>query len=324
MQLVSSRSPGIDMARSLAILGVVLVHTNCFSQGRYGVQLFFLISGYLLADLGKLSNRKFLTRRALRLFPLYLIVMLVFYSKEFPSFGQALISLLLVQNFAWALHSFPGAWSISNEWIYSLILPLIRNFSRFQILGIIFISWCSQVVSSYFVHSWGGVHYGTPQDYSFRIWINTLNPFINIAFFLIGLSIRRGYIVMLTNKYLAIGILTSFQLIIWYIGHDLLFLWPIILWVIFSLCLAGLPSSKFLELLFGFIGKRTYGIFFAHFIILDKIQESFLNSEILLDNKLKNFIVFVLTFLLSSIFAEISWRFIESPFIKLSRRQDGS
>ena len=108
------RSVGIDLARTISILGVILVHTHIFTPGRFGVQLFFLVSGYLLADLGNLSTRDFLIRRGFRLLPLYWIL-LCYYASMFGSPWQFFVSFLLLQNIHWIFISIPGSWSISNE-----------------------------------------------------------------------------------------------------------------------------------------------------------------------------------------------------------------
>jgi peptidoglycan/LPS O-acetylase OafA/YrhL len=50
-----SRNLGVDLARTFAIVGVLLIHTTGLWFGRFGVQLFFMISGYLLADFETIS-----------------------------------------------------------------------------------------------------------------------------------------------------------------------------------------------------------------------------------------------------------------------------
>ena len=149
------RSFGIDLARTISILGVVLVHTNIFISGRFGVQLFFLVSGYLLADLGNLSTRDFLIRRGFRLLPLYWLF-LCYYASLFDSPWQLFVSFLLLQNIHWVFISIPGSWSISNEWFYSLVLPFLKRITRNQVFMLIGISWICQILTSILVYKWGG------------------------------------------------------------------------------------------------------------------------------------------------------------------------
>ena len=159
MTNTAQRSYGIDLARTIAILGVVLVHSGCFGNGRFGVQLFFLVSGYLLADLGNLSSRDFLIRRGFRLFPLYWVILILFYRNSYDSFWQLFGSLFLIQSTHWIFTSIPGAWSISNEWLFSLLLPLFRRITKKQNVLLIGLSWLGQLFTSYLVHKWGGGGY---------------------------------------------------------------------------------------------------------------------------------------------------------------------
>src|SRR5712691_10229237 len=75
--------PGLDGLRALAILTVVAFHVGAFAHrstldgGFLGVQVFFVISGFLITALlveehdrnRRISLRAFYARRALRLFP---------------------------------------------------------------------------------------------------------------------------------------------------------------------------------------------------------------------------------------------------------------
>jgi peptidoglycan/LPS O-acetylase OafA/YrhL len=72
--------PGLDGLRAVAILVVFFFHSEMFEFGWVGVQLFFVISGFLITDIllnmkEKFAPRdyfiKFYGRRFLRIFPLY-------------------------------------------------------------------------------------------------------------------------------------------------------------------------------------------------------------------------------------------------------------
>src|SRR5271168_3619538 len=80
------RAPGLDGVRALAVLAVMGFHEGAseLSGGFLGVDIFFVLSGFLITDLlvtrydalGRLDLRDFWTRRARRLLP-PLAVMLV-------------------------------------------------------------------------------------------------------------------------------------------------------------------------------------------------------------------------------------------------------
>lgn len=72
--------PGLDGLRALAFLSVIIGHTRIYSFGWVGVQLFFVLSGFLITGIlvrmkASLPRRdyfvKFYGRRFLRIFPLY-------------------------------------------------------------------------------------------------------------------------------------------------------------------------------------------------------------------------------------------------------------
>ena len=108
--------PGLDGLRGLAILMVVLLHnfdfTNYFFFGWLGVDLFFVLSGFLITDI--LLNtihtshflRNFYIRRILRIFPIYyltlficlLIIPLISYSAfDFHYYKQNIFYLLIIK-----------------------------------------------------------------------------------------------------------------------------------------------------------------------------------------------------------------------------------
>jgi peptidoglycan/LPS O-acetylase OafA/YrhL len=314
------RMLGVDLLRTLAILGVVLVHTGVFNNGRFGVQLFFLVSGYLLADLKASDSREFLVRRAFRLFPLYILVLLVFYRDSYENFWQLMISILLLQNIFWGFSSFAGAWSISNEWLFSLLLPLIIRLKKNQLLGLILISWAGQFITSYLVKKWGGIdNPSIEENYELKTWLNTFNPLINLCFFLIGFAIKRGFIPVLKNRYVCITIVLIGNFVTFALGHGLLMIWPVLLYCMFCLFIDYETKSRPIIFLVGFVGKRTYGIFFFHFLLILPVQNiSYLEN---LDGHdwVKELLVFSIVFVLSAIVSQISWVFIEQPAIRFSR-----
>lgn len=78
--------PGLDALRGIAILSVLLYHYfSFFRVGWMGVDLFFVLSGFLITNIlirAKKSNhyfRNFFARRILRIFPLYFSVLIIFF-----------------------------------------------------------------------------------------------------------------------------------------------------------------------------------------------------------------------------------------------------
>src|SRR5438874_4808366 len=142
------RQPGLDLLRALAIIVVVIYHAALFGFklpgrvdrfGWVGVDLFFVLSGYLiggqlLAPLthgSRIKVGQFFARRALRILPAYLVILAIYFLlpswREYPQMSQPLWKFLLsVQNIG--LHggtAFSHAWSLAVEDQFYLLLPLI-------------------------------------------------------------------------------------------------------------------------------------------------------------------------------------------------------
>ncbi len=309
-----SHDLGVDAARAMAIIGVVLVHTRIYENGRFGVQLFFLVSGYLLANLGGQSSSTFIVKRAFRLFPLFWFVFFVFYVDSLTSYSEILASFLLFQNISWVFPQLPGMWSISNEWLYSLFLPIIRKIKARSLCVILGIAWFSQVMGSFYVYR---------QDLGqspFGIWINTLNPISNLTFLLLGFGLRKSYIPLLNNLKATAAIIFATQFSSVLTGHNFIFLWPITLWALFSFCLRHPPKRNLTIKLTKFFGQRTYGIFFIHFLVLDLLWQMDFFNEAYESFGFKNVLLFFSVMTISSIGASMSWWLIELPAIRLGKK----
>ena len=147
---------GLDGLRAIAFLIVFFFHTRNLPFGWLGVQLFFVLSGFLITDIllrmkEKLPRREFFTkfygRRFLRIFPLYyfyliLLTALIFLlpvldlkglrteiSAKF--FNQIWVATFYAYDFFHASsffvrsHFFTHLWSLSVEEQFYLIWPLL-------------------------------------------------------------------------------------------------------------------------------------------------------------------------------------------------------
>lgn len=139
-QLNTKYRPEIDGLRTIAVVPVILFHlgSNLFSGGYYGVDVFFVISGYLITKLisnsilnDNFSMYQFWIRRIKRLLPLLLFVVIT--------------TLVFVSLFVFKP-------SVKNTAIDAI--PAIFSYSNFHALFNFKDYWGSAADSSYFLHTW--------------------------------------------------------------------------------------------------------------------------------------------------------------------------
>jgi len=170
-----NRLHGLDHLRALAIVLVLLFHYRVYygfpdaisfvglnelsAFGWSGVDLFFVLSGYLIGDklladqaaYGRIRFASFYLNRALRIIPAYLVVLAIYFSFSAVQEGRDLQPLWKFLTFTQNLpidlraNTFSHAWSLSVEEHFYLVLPLIlfavpssnlRRWSLWLILGI--------------------------------------------------------------------------------------------------------------------------------------------------------------------------------------------
>ena len=181
MAIISSKHsmkyrPDVDGLRAIAVLLVIADHMGTrFTGGYIGVDIFFVISGYLISSLilselaeNRFSVVRFYERRVRRIFPALLVMLLVttvltyqlFVPSELVSYAQSLLGALFsCSNFVFWHESgyFAGAsavkpllhtWSLAVEEqfyiLFPLFLVLVRRFFphklKLAIIGIALLS----------------------------------------------------------------------------------------------------------------------------------------------------------------------------------------
>ncbi|NNK84943.1 MAG: acyltransferase [Desulfobacterales bacterium] len=149
----NERLHGLDHLRAVAIVLVLLYHYKLYyavpqwldafsSFGWSGVDLFFVLSGYLIADKlfrgldtqGRIDFKGFYLNRFLRIIPAYIAVVALYFSFPILQEGRGLqplwkfltftqnISIDMVRN------TFSHAWSLCVEEHFYLLLPILLHF----------------------------------------------------------------------------------------------------------------------------------------------------------------------------------------------------
>lgn len=164
--------PALDGLRGIAIIAVILIHSGFpwFQGGFIGVDIFFVLSGFLITYLlvreydgngGRISFGRFYARRVLRLAPALILLLAVLWALSVlvldpgSAYGMRrdiVITLFYAANWARAFDFYMGylahAWSLSVEeqfyiaWPVMLLYLLRRGWSRWRTVQLILACAC--------------------------------------------------------------------------------------------------------------------------------------------------------------------------------------
>lgn len=332
----------IDGLRALAIIPVVLFHAgyDLFSGGFVGVDVFFVISGYLITAIlikdmkkGEFSLSSFYERRARRILPAYLFMMIVvlicgyhlFLSSEFKSLAESMLaSLGFVSNIYFWQES--GYFSIQSEYspfLHTWSLSVEEQFYIFFPIGLLILHkyFSERIIFTLIILTLG---------LSFIVSIIAMKLSISAVFYLLpsrawellmGSILAIGIIPIIKNK-IAIEVIsfTGFCMIIsavFLYSKNTLFpgtaaLLPVLgtVFIIYSgqegriTYIGRLLSTK----PFVFVGGISYSLYLWHwpiFVFMKNIYGEVLPNHLL-----------VLAVILSFLAAWFSLNIIERPFLR--------
>lgn len=325
----------IDGLRALAVIPVIFYHLNLelFNGGFVGVDIFFVISGYLITSilLGDLEKNKFnlvkfYERRARRILPMLFFITLLcipfawyfMLPSQIKDFSQSIAAVsLFTSNFLFLKESgyfdpsteikpLIHTWTLSVEEQFYIIFPLflisVKNLGRLRIFYfIIIIAILSFILSEIVIHFNKKINFYILPTRAWEILLGSIAAFMiykrekggNNFFSLVGL-----FLVFFSFFFFSEKIPTpSFYTLLPVLGTML-----IILYADKDTIVTKILSTKILVS----IGLISYSAYLYHqpLIAFSKI---ILNYQITFIFKL--FLV-VLTFILSF----YSWKYIEKPF----------
>lgn len=134
------RNKRLDVLRSIAVLLVLLHHSDIGTRlgngGWVGVDLFFVLSGFLISGLlfteykkrGSISFKRFFIRRGLKLYPAFYVCILVTLLYQLVghhivgNLSQYLSEMLYIQNYGPFIYR--HTWSLAVEEHFYVLLPL--------------------------------------------------------------------------------------------------------------------------------------------------------------------------------------------------------
>lgn len=339
----------VDALRGLAVIAVVVVHVAygfpalgrtfvmAASAGSYGVDLFFVISGFVLyhtyrrlAERVEKPRRIFLFRRWARLAPVYYAGIVAYGYLQLPaSDGAANGSSVLLNLFflngwvpARANAVVPGGWSISAEAAYALFFMVIVPFladARRAFLGwvVAWIAtsqtrWLLRIAIAAVLGKWA-----VARDFDYLPWIHLPTFMAGVWCWHVwnrrqetGRALRPAARWFCLSAAAVIVLALPFG--VWP-GSDRALLAGGGSALAFYAWAAG-PLPRRLVLPLAYMGRLSYGIYIIHFAVADLAQMVVVE---LMPAATPMWILFAGTFLMtfaaSLPLAWLSWRYIEKP-----------
>lgn len=363
---------GLNELRAIAALGVIIHHIEQFkgmngigfsnvnlsflihNLGKAGVDLFFVLSGFLITYLllqeknnnnNHINIGKFYLRRIFRIWPLYYLIMLISFVvipviSKFPvfeynssllnsitnpanySFKTVALYLGFLPQFGNIVVGASQSWSIGIEEQFYLIMPLAITFLRKKVFFILVLL-ASLVFFCLTINLNSVLSIDSNIAYFFRVL-----SYFNFQFLLIG--VVGGYLYFYDLKKVSnltkskFGYLSLIVLIL-FLSIFLVFENKInhfILGILFLLLIFFTINSSnklvFRNNIMSYLGKISYGIYMYHpfvlFLIFPLANKYFLEKEG--NNILYTLFLYLTSSIVTILISIVSYEWFESKFIK--------
>lgn len=338
--MMANKIVSLQFLRAFACLSVLFTHVlqslnikpfgNYFVSGGYGVDLFFILSGFLIYLTTKNNDswKSFAIKRFFRIFPLYWFCVILFIIWHMLNFNKEYSMVFYIQNFfmlPWSglLTSksliVGVAWSTVYEVYFYLVFTLLLffNIRKKYIIGMLILLFLLFKISYkvnfmnlnenslfLFLYSIMGYTHFVPFVLGVLIAIFFQSPILNDFF----KFFRFKKIVFIIIHLLYLFILTqSYNNIISYLITIVIFLIWLKIDYFWKIDYNNLMSKFFIKM-----GDISFSIYLLHTLILRIIKYNFNITNLLTTT--------ILAFVISIVFSLITYKFIENPFINLSKK----
>jgi peptidoglycan/LPS O-acetylase OafA/YrhL len=353
--------PELDVLRFFAFLAVFMVHTTSYPldyfvqrhvprwaaeilvsiayAGSYGVDLFFVLSAYLITELlvrekeerGALDVKSFYIRRILRIWPLYYffvpLAAIIPFCNPQHAFGLRFVVPFLCLAGNWSLVAFgwPESvaiplWSVSvEEQFYLLWPPIVARLSRRGIIraAVVMIvlanlaRFCVLLLHGSAPQLWGNTfaHLDSmAAGILLAVLLSGRAPGIGhwmraglVVCALLGLAARAHFVEILPRD--AIG---------W--GETLLG-WPVVAASCTAMVVASIGLNVQVRPL-RYLGKISYGLYVYHLLCIKIVEKLLCNESGFWHMALR----FVLSLGITILISSASYAILEKPFLNLKRK----
>lgn len=365
LPLLRSHMPELDAIRGLAILGVVFYHgfywtrdltvysfwqrvfLKTMSAGQYGVNLFFILSGFLIT--GILLNtrdrkdyyKRFYVRRALRILPAYYLTLVILVVFRLTSKGFLWMSLLYSSNLSLLFGitmSYAVLWSLAVEEHFYLVWPAaVKKISPRGLMALAVslmvlspaLRFCCALLPTKYAgieqgcmyYTWDcadGLALGAAMALAIRGMNDDRKKLLRLSFLLIAIGFLiagAGYPFGILTRMNPVG--AALQWVPWHFGlAGLLGIFV----VVGSGKWKGIVAPRILT----FVGAISYGLYLYHLLFLIAYQwvarRTGFEQRLNLDLWQRTWIPFTINATAAAVFSYLSRWYFEEPFLRLKDR----
>jgi peptidoglycan/LPS O-acetylase OafA/YrhL len=312
--LIRPVMPELDTIRGLAILGVLIYHSFYWNisvpkfppvqrafltfagLGRLGVDLFFVLSGFLITGILLKARcqpkyyKKFYVHRALRIFPAYLLIIFVLVVTHHVPYSFIALSLVYLSNltpFFGVPMAYPVLWSLAVEEHFYLLWPfVVKHLSKFALIavciGIVALSPISRLISYYVVMRKGGFDTYQFHQYTWNaldglacgaalsIWLNgyvvARRSLAILSYVLLGIAVLMWGTLWpfgIALRHTALG--TALEVVPWHLAFTAL--------LGFFLLIGTTANKRYVQSSsLRFLGRISYGLYLVHMLMFDAVD----------------------------------------------------
>src|SRR5260221_2790867 len=350
--------PALDGLRGIAIIFVLLYHsfnfTDRFFFGWLGVDLFFVLSGFLITTILLKSKddpryfRNFYARRTLRIFPLYYLILIIFLViLPFLNFYQARMEYynnyqlwfwFYIQNWLLSFHSPPLSnnvlthlWSLAVEEQCYLVWPFImflihktKSMFVFMLALLVAVVIARGIIWSYHI-----------SDLNYTAFYTFTRVDGICIGSLIALLLKINPVFLKKKMTIIVIILACFNFLFYFLNEPYGILPYLALCgyttfaILFGLLVIELvTNNKPLTALFSFrplifLGKLSYGLYIFHwpvYAMLAPVISEYIRTHSGLSNTTGLMVTSLLTTIIAILISIFSYYNFEMKFLKLKNR----
>jgi peptidoglycan/LPS O-acetylase OafA/YrhL len=344
----------IDALRGYALLGVIAVHVSqavigftgplqaLASSGRYGVQLFFVVSGFAMMaswEARRDGVRAFYVRRLFRIAPMFWLAIVAYlgiyglrpryWAPDGVSWGDVLATAAFVHGAApRTINSVvPGGWSIAAEMAFYAIFPFVAPYLKS--LASVALALAAAVGASFWFRAYVGSEGG---DYLLESFTYFAFP-SQLPAFLIGAAAYRVLQECALPKAAGVACLVGAACCVLampltedFFGRHIVYAAA---FGALAVGLGGGAAPAMVNRPMAWLGKVSYGGYLWHFAIIEvaikannvicKLRGNSCSVK-LVDDNISFVLMFCAVSAATALLASVTYRTIERPMIAKGRR----